>query len=375
MVPNLTNHEGQIDGVLSKVAFKRDGDEAVLYTVDVTFTVLNSAEADALDSFFPGAKQTYINCSEKNDDQKEKREVTPVFPSAISIEIASASSGRSLVKGSCKVVKLALSSSKKITSLTAKCQWGGQSEGVAENLAHGLGGPVNFIWEFAQQSLFAGGSSSASVTPKVGEIVCGSDEDGDPVYGQIVEVSEEDKSCLVSNFGDDFQLDFDGIESKWTVNTEDPEYDKCMRSYQERCERRSLFPTWEFLTIAVGKAFQDGEPGDGAHVLTKKIIAEAVKLQEEEAVGIATDHADDEPDGEPESQDPQSDGEPGDGAQAEQTEEGAEPAVAASPVVEPDPVVQPEPVAEVAANAPEAVAESNVIPIGGRKRRKVANLA
>lgn len=377
MVPKFSQHEGQVDGVLSKVTFKRDGDEAFLYIVDVSFTILNSAEADDLDLLFPGAKQTYINCSEKNDDQKEKREVTPVFPSAISIEIASASSGRSLVRGTCKLSKLILSSSKKVTTLTAKCEWGGQSEGAAANLAHGLGGPVNFIWEFAQQSLFRSGGSgnAAKLTPKAGDIVHGTDDDGDPVYGRVVEVSEEDETCLVDDFGFESQVSFGNIESKWTVNADDPDFDKCIKSYIERCDRRNLLASWKWLTIATGEAFADGAPGDGAHVLTKKIIAQAVALQEEEETGAATETEED-------GEDPAASAESSDDGASGEEEAPAEPGESEPQAVETEPVaevapVQAEPEAaapDVAANAPAAV-EENVIPMAGRRRRKVAGVA
>lgn len=354
MGPDFFQHSGEVDGKISKFTIKKDGDEAIVCIVDIVFQILNSKEAEALDLLFPGAKQTYINCTDKGDDAKEKREITPSFDSAVHVELANASSGRSLVKGTATLPKIVLSASKKVTTLTVKCQWGGQSEGVAANLAHGLSGATNFIWEFTQQSLLnpKKGEDAKKLVPEIGDIVHAEDGDGDDVFGRVVEVLEDEQSCLVSDFGDDgngeWQIAFEHIHSKWKVNADDEHFDKCLTSYKQRCSRRDLLPSWEWITVAVGQAFQDGAPGDGAHVLTKAIIARALKLQVEADSGADPDGGSDESDQEPVQED------------------GADPEEVAPETAQ----VETEPPAPPVANSP-VEQGATVIEIKGR-RRKVA---
>jgi hypothetical protein len=277
--PNLHLPTGEVDGVLNKYTVKLDGD-AFEFTVDLVFKILNSKEAEELDKFFPGARQTYIACTENTDDWKEKRDVTPSFESELSVELAAKESGRSLVKGTAQVPLLSLRASKKVVTLTVRLKLTGQPENVAANLTHGMKTPVSFIWDAAQQSLFK--PKTDSLIPEKGQIICYQGDAG-PAFGQAIEISDED-GVLVSDFGTDNQVAISDIVSIWTVNLESPEYDKMIKSYQDRCKRRQIPPTWEFLTQAVGEAFgQDGQPGQGAHVLTKDIIARAVALGEAEA--------------------------------------------------------------------------------------------
>lgn len=284
MTPDLSQHLGETDGSLNKFSVKCDGEDAYTYTVDVVFPILNSKEAEALEPFFPGAKQTYVSCTEQ-DDWKEQRTVTPVFPSDLNIELAAKKSGRSLIKAVASIPRLLLRASKKVVTLTVRLVFTGQAEGIATGLTHGMKSPITFCWEQAQQSLFVKKTVATAITPKVGQIVCFAEADRPSHFGQVVEI-HEDNTALVSDFGEEDQVRFQDLRSAWTVNTEDPEYDTCLKSYKERCKRRNLTASWSALTQAVGEAFgQEGTPGEGAHTLTKPILSRAIAILEATKTG------------------------------------------------------------------------------------------
>ena len=285
MGPQFELPSGEVDGSLNKFSVKCDGD-AYTYKVDLVFPILNSKEASLLDRCFPGARETYIACTEKEDDWKEQRQVTPVFEGELQVELVSKTSARSLVKAGATVTRLTLRASKKVVTLTAQLLIPGQSEGVASNLTHGMKAPVTLLWDQAQQTLFT--KKAVLPIPKVGQIVCFQEsftEEGDGKatatvgFGQVIEVLEEEQELLVSDFGRDVQVKVSEVTSCWTVNTQDDHFDPCLASYKERVKRRKLTPSWSALTQATGEAFgQQEAPGEGAHTLTKAIITRAIEI-------------------------------------------------------------------------------------------------
>ncbi len=273
MVPDLSSHDGECDGSLSKYSVKLDGD-SYQYTVSLVFQILNPKEAEVLEPYFAGARQGYVNCTEQ-DNFKEERTVTPEFDE-MTFELVNRESARSLIKGAARILKMGMRGSKKAVTLTLTLSWSGQSEGVAANLAHGMRAPITFLFERAQQSLFNKKPDQEAITPEVGQIVCFESEEGKG-FGQVVEVNDE--TCLVSDFGQEAEVPLEDILSAWTVNTAHHEHDKLLKSYRDRCKRRDVQPSWMALTQAVGEAFgKDGQPGEGAHALTKSVVEAAVEI-------------------------------------------------------------------------------------------------
>lgn len=278
--PDLNNHSGEVDASLSKFTIKTDGDEdAFLFICSVVFMILNSQEAEELEALIPGAKEIYVRATE-SDDWKGQIKVTPSFP-GMSIELAHAGSGLSLIKGCAEVEYLLYRASKKAVTLTANIRVGGQSAAVAGNLCKGLRGAISFIWQASQQPLFStkGGKAKQSIIPKVGQIIAGRDQSGLSIFGQVVEVNDTDGDALVSDFGEDHQVRFVDVQSAWQVNTGAEDFTSLIKSFKDRCKKRDLMPSWEALTQATGEAFGQGStPGDGQHNLTKPIISRAVEI-------------------------------------------------------------------------------------------------
>jgi hypothetical protein len=290
MTPDLAARQSEADGTLNKFAVKADGsaEGAYLYELQVAFPVNNSAEAETLGAFIPGAKDTYLRATER-DDWKSSVTVVPDLD-GVHVELADARSGRSIIKGVAEIKAATYRTSKRAAALVLKVLLGGQTEAIAAVLTKALRAPVHFIFEQSQQSLFGKEKGQAKPVPEMGNVVCAL-ENGERVWGRVVEVNDGDedddaKSIVLDDFGVDHVVTSEDVQSFWQL-AETDDLDKLLKSYKDRAKRRELTPTWSALTVAVGEAFgAGGAPGEGAHALTKEIVERAVAVLADGGAGV-----------------------------------------------------------------------------------------
>lgn len=279
-VLNLVLPKSEADALFNKFSVKADGstENTFIHTADFVFPIANTAEAAILAELIPGAKDMYLRASQEDTNWKTSVTVTPEIKQA-HFELADAKSGRVVFKGAGEILTGTLRASKRETKLTVRVAFGGQTAETSMVFTRLLRSNVHIIYEGAQQPLFnEGKGTTARPVPNIGDIVCGT-EDGVTVFGRAVEVNDEDGDAvtvIVNDFGVEHVFTLESVKSFWKPAEAD--FEKCTKSFAQRCKKRGLTPSWSALTTAVGEAFAEGTPGEGAHTLTTKIVERAIEL-------------------------------------------------------------------------------------------------
>lgn len=287
-VLNLALAKSEADALFNQFRVKADGstENTYIHTADFVFPIANTAEAAVLAELIPGAKDMYLRASQEDTNWKTSVTVTPEIRQA-HFELADAKSGRVVFKGAGEILTGTLRASKRETKLTVRVAFGGQTAETSMAFTRLLRSNVHVIYEGAQQTMFQGKKGEARPVPAIGDIVCGI-EDGTTVFGRAVEVNDEDAAAvtvIVNDFGTEHVFDIAGVKSFWKPAEVD--FEKCTKSFSQRCKKRGLIPSWSALTQAVGEAFADGTPSEGAHTLTTKIVERAIELLSAKAPGGA----------------------------------------------------------------------------------------
>lgn len=283
MAPDLTARASEADGTLSKFSVKPDGatEDTYIYETQIVFPINNSADAQALETLIPGARDTYIRATERDDWKCQGQVVVPAISGA-HVELADAKTGRVAVKGGADIQSATYRASKKAVALTVKVRFGGMTAGMGAAFIGLLRAPIHFVFEAAQRALPFAGTAKAVVVPERGDIVC-ADDQGETVWGRVVEVDDEAEgepaAIVLDDFGIEHTVSAFGVKSFWKLQAAD-DMPKLITSFKGRCTRRKVTPSWSHITVAVGEAFggASGVPGDGAHTLTSAIIERAADV-------------------------------------------------------------------------------------------------
>jgi len=272
MIIDLLEPKPNGQGSLSKMAAKPDsqGDGTYIYTLDVSFRITSSKEAEVLEKLIPGAKESYLRASER-DDWKNTQAVTPDMEGA-RIVLADAKDGQIAMQGGAEIKTCILRCSKKAAVLTLKLACGGQGAACGTPLIGLLGRAVDLQVEVAQQLL---PFNRPAVQVSVGGIAVAKDANGETVFGRVVEIGDE---IVLSTFGgQDEVVNQDDIVSCYALPSDDAT-EKALKDYQARCKKRKVNPTYRAITVALSEAYSGVAANGGTHPLTSEIVERAVVL-------------------------------------------------------------------------------------------------
>lgn len=278
---DLTERADECDGALVKFSVKADGkaDDAYLYEAHVAFRLDDLDDARIAAKVAPGAAEVFAK-SQGDDNWKHSGTVTPgTSLGPLRITLSHADRGKVAIEGQAEIKGLSLRASKKAVVLVAKIAFGGQSAGIAANLAALLRASCCMTFERPQGVLpFRPREANDA---NVGDVVITWDPDvREHFVGRLAEV--EGERLTLESFGNEYVA----VKSEIVAVVKlDGDVTGMLRSYEDRCKRREISPTWEAIVMA---AAEDGTAllrGGGVVTLTPEILERAVaRLESGDAV-------------------------------------------------------------------------------------------
>lgn len=271
-MPDFTQHTGECDGSLVKFAVKADGtvEDAYVYEAQVAFTIADMTDARIAEGVAPGASEVFTRSS-GDDNWKHSSTVSPgTSLGPMRVTLSHADRGKVAIEGMAEVKALALRASKKAVVLSVKLAFGGQSAGIAANLAALLRSACCMSFERPQGVLPFRAKDATEAN--IGDVVVAWDgKVHEHFVGRLAEV-EGDRLTLES-FGNEFAASKAGIVAVLKLDGDVP---AMVRSYEMRCGRRDVTPTWEAIVMAAAETGDGLLNGGGLLTLTPEILERAV---------------------------------------------------------------------------------------------------
>lgn len=273
-VPRLDQQTTDAAGKLVKFSVKADGqnEEAYLYDVELHYPIATEEEAEQVEAYCPGAETAFTNAQEL-DNWKWSGKTQPA--TSTKATIARADDGLVLADGLASILYTQIRASKRAVVLVVKLRFGGQTEGVATKLTKNLRAAVGTMFDQPQQELDFGG-----MAPKLGDIVVGEIEGKSFAGALLAERTrgiEGENQITLDDFGTQFLLTPADVRSFFTIGG-DANMAALVRSYETKCKRSKVNPTWRALVIAINVNHPTTDTRGGEYALNIQHVEDAVNL-------------------------------------------------------------------------------------------------
>lgn len=249
---DLTAQQSSEQGHLASVKILRDGSAsgALVYDVNLSFTVTDDADADAVDRALRGAKAYY----EAVKDTEAKGAIN-LSPSEVTgrLVLVHADDAVTVADASAEIRRLQMAKAAKVTIYTVRARIRGLDESAAAHFAKYLDKRLTVQWEVhnAQMSLpFASPAPSNAV-----QVVTAEDGQGSYVFGIQTGIDGDD--ILLDDFGTVLTVAASSVTSRVTLapehGTAGPPLTDVVAPYAEQMKAQGATPSWQYIILGMAQ--------------------------------------------------------------------------------------------------------------------------